>query len=1275
MMKKLFTSLLLLGVALCSWGQASTTSTSLSSDGKTLTVVYDAAIPTDLEGLKTYIKGKLNLTEFPTTVETLKLTGAFTNGDFAKDAKVHKLVEVCSKPNAPIILDLSSCSDLVSKVKYTGTGKKDWTSKNFEYVYGETTEKDVTKGTLYFENGKLYDGSHGEGGNLLTDTQNNKKYYSLWFDGDNEYDESHGTIDQLDTDANTGKKYYEAMYDVTKGCEFTSDPNSLEGPDDTGNKYYSTWLAGSKTKEQYNTWDPEYAFLSAVEGKSEQELAQLTTINFNGECQVNWNIQYTQCTISYYGGSQTCTLTKQKFYVEENHKFYLKEERHYLDAEEDWYYVDSGNTYIVDESCVTVPDANQPNVGVAAIPVGGGTAFTIAKEYGERLKGIYFPNGTNFTAIPDNLCNVDNCPNLESVVWGDQLEWIGKNAFKGAIKKDGQRGAYSKLAYVNGNTTKGKVTFPSTLKVISIDAFYGCKEFTEVDLNLPYLVKVDAAAFNMVDDNQNKLTKVTLPTSTNTTLKFWGNQVFSSSHITELNFRYCEGITNFAYDTQNAMGEGTWENPDQSGAPAVCTFYWHQYLENLILPPNLAYISGGDANSSIVKECTSLTRLEFTGRGEYGENCNLTNGLIIPKMAFAYSDSQLDGYTPIQVTVGGATSKLSSLQNVILSDNIIRINEQAFSNTSIKSIAIPASVQEIEKHAFSECRLLTTVIFDDIREDCDCDPYPTVIKGDTGQGQGAFNNCNAVSDVYINTSALLRCENNAFDASNTWGRGDAGKDFATLHFPIENIDNYVNLKHALTDMEATDPDLFHDWLMEHYKQAGIPYQNGWYEFINSGPSKGTTDPGTQEIILSTFSDWNYSYLVPDGLRAYVVNHIGTDANGNYELTLQRIVAIPAKTGVILYGHPNGKTQAGKPTLSLTPVAFAKKDDVVTVGGKTYKLEYDQGAPLSRDNWTTLQQRDPEDFAKFKNFLEPTSSPTPADVTKLENEIQSIQNKINETTDSEEKSKLQKQLATVQAEKSYLEALMAAHPEWKNGENGEYKGGKYIKPFENLENENPFKVVPSETNVAYRNFGMSRYSKTKNLSKSDDGKLQDGDDDYEAFFRLIAGYYPSGKAYLRLKADEYTEKTGAEILVKKDDGTTPYYYEVNGGNSTVGGVSPGDFYDARQISALNPDGWWNPDHGFDWEIAEQEFEYKDDANIKAKRMNWGKRPSRFQPNPSLPNHAPIYLGELGEDADGIVKLVIPANLISDGEYYTLQGVKVNNPTKGVYIRNGKKVIIK
>lgn len=36
--------------------------------------------------------------------------------------------------------------------------------------------------------------------------------------------------------------------------------------------------------------------------------------------------------------------------------------------------------------------------------------------------------------------------------------------------------------------------------------------------------------------------------------------------------------------------------------------------------------------------------------------------------------------------------------------------------------------------------------------------------------------------------------------------------------------------------------------------------------------------------------------------------------------------------------------------------------------------------------------------------------------------------------------------------------------------------------------------------------------------------------------------------------------------------------------------------------------------------------------------------------------------------------VNGNRMEDGAYYTLNGVKVENPSKGLYIKNGKKVII-
>jgi hypothetical protein len=37
--------------------------------------------------------------------------------------------------------------------------------------------------------------------------------------------------------------------------------------------------------------------------------------------------------------------------------------------------------------------------------------------------------------------------------------------------------------------------------------------------------------------------------------------------------------------------------------------------------------------------------------------------------------------------------------------------------------------------------------------------------------------------------------------------------------------------------------------------------------------------------------------------------------------------------------------------------------------------------------------------------------------------------------------------------------------------------------------------------------------------------------------------------------------------------------------------------------------------------------------------------------------------------------LKAQTIEDGVYYNLQGQRVDNPTKGLYIVNGRKVIIK
>ena len=793
------------------------------------------------------------------------------------------------------------------------------------------------------------------------------------------------------------------------------------------------------------------------------------------------------------------------------------------------------------------------------------TYFQDMKNYVEE---IYF--GSDTKEIKDLQNSIFSDGKLKKVTFGNSLERIGKNAFYECYN----------LEFVSpaGQTNaSGVVSFPESLKEIGGDAFYGCYKFKSVDLRLPYLWKVDYAAFNMKDDSKNQLTTVYLPGTAekpNTTLTFFANQVFSSSRVAELDFSYCEGIKHFAYDGQNSMNEGTGGGSNSNG---TATFYWHPELQTLKLPPYLEFVPGGaDSNSGVAGNCPKLKTVIFTGHAEYDKSTCVEGGI-----------NKIDNPLIIDAR---AFSGLSKLDSVKLSNNVIEIRNNAFEKTALKTIRIPASVQTVGKEAFGLIPTLTTVIFEDIDAKCKpCKAAATHIVGDVNgttnengdpstSSSGAFYTSQYIKDVYVYSSTPLVCDNYAFNYDITWAHGDAAGRFATLHFPEEFTENYVNLGHSLDDKIVSDQGLFHKWLWTHIKQAGNPYKNGWYEFINAGPIPSKNEPACEDIILRTFSDYDQAYLIPDGLRAYVVNDVSL-VDGNYVATLQRLPVIPEKTGVILYGHPNSKDENGKPVLSLTPVHFAKKGDLmynadgtaVMENGQQKRYDDDEGKPLRRMYWD-------DNFAK--NYLEPivTSNGSPMDLEPYEKE------------------------------------------------------GNVVK---------------------FRNFAMGRYSSTDyNTDKFT--PLTAEANNYVGFFRAKRGAYTSGYAYLRLAADELTAANCGEILVKQDGSDDneegAYYYEFD--------KKTGTMFNARTQTSKNPKGWWDPNHtpyAFTWK------EYK---------HSWGDRTIQFSNTP-----AAEFLGELEEDADGIVKLVIPANSDNNGTYYTLQGVKVNHPTKGIYIQNGKKIIIK
>ena len=594
--------------------------------------------------------------------------------------------------------------------------------------------------------------------------------------------------------------------------------------------------------------------------------------------------------------------------------------KHYVTQQEIWK-DQNGNVY--DASEVTVTGENTGTVQAAA----QGTKFEFDKCK-NALTGITFPNSSNFKAIQDRLCSPEICPNLETVSFKNtQIEWIGAYAF----------GSYGQNESDQKQSKIGNVEFPTTLKVIGADAFKNCTQFTKVDLSkLTNLVKIDYAAFNMGNDSWNNLTTVLLPSGPN--LKFFANQVFSSSHVETLDFSNCTGIRYFAYGGQNEFGEGI----KTEGTSSLATFYWHNYLKTLKLPPTLELIGGGGSENEIVtKHCGLLENIVFTGT-------DANEDLVIGSYAFAQ--------TPM-------------LTNVTFSPNLVRIETQSFLqdvNMNTVDLAECHRLTLIEDKAFSECS--TTDKTNGIITVRLCS-HPKVIQATGGHGTGAFNNTKTIRTVEVvpcdgTFADECICEQGAFDfdVTNVQTQIDNVDVAARLIFPrnlpVRGTTGYTSAYDFFVGDYKTDLDggsciITQDNLQAFYKsvpceseytngmaqlakdQPGFPkwvggpryYGNGWLEFINTGDA---------EIIpkgefLRTYSrsvDTGVT-LLPAGITAYRALDYKSELSDYVATAKGGYVNINEKTG----GEPDYQLYSTMSAEDKAKYKKYKRYALLTVKGK------------------------------------------------------------------------------------------------------------------------------------------------------------------------------------------------------------------------------------------------------------------------------------------------------------------------------------------------------
>ena len=186
--------------------------------------------------------------------------------------------------------------------------------------------------------------------------------------------------------------------------------------------------------------------------------------------------------------------------------------------------------------------------------------------------------------------------------------------------------------------------------------------------------------------------------------------------------------------------------------------------------------------------------------------------------------------------------------------------------------------------------------------------------------------------------------------------------------------------------------------------------------------------------------------------------------------------------------------------------------------------------------------------------------------------------------------------------------------WRNADTYIQHGDKwnnYLVPTVQANNNLGNAYVGKSGKITYRYFGLSNYYRTKYHKKLGAADTQS---DYLGFFRLTSnGKSGANRAYLSIPAN-------AEV--------------GNGVGATYGYID------------------------FNGQLLENKFHDQYEAETPAK----------------FANMAMIFDDLIeGNETTGIKEL--ETEVLNDNKYYNLQGIEVAYPVKGIYIHNGKKVIVK